>query len=382
MTETNPFAEWLCRERAVRGVNRTVMAKNLALSETTLREYELGRYVAKPALFERLQSVIGPAPKNVVEWMHLHALTPHSAFCRHDVKRSPFGQWLHDGRRKLNLKQREFSLKVGLAPNAIGRIERGDRFVSKEVLDNIETLLGKMPDDVKAWADEKFRQNFMSRTVNSPEEDSPFGRLLRAERHCVNVTRKELAKQIGVALVQIQRFEEGTRSVSIETLEKLAVFFGHETVPQAWKDALFEGNQTPRARSSISLDNLPPLGQAMRRQRLELGLSIREIADKMGISSVTISGYESGKKNISDIRLQELVVAYEVPEKLDEWFKLRHHSLQDPQSNAGGFNEALSHFGRLLRNRRQELPTLSRLFVAFEGHCCDVGNTKKYRCSE
>ena len=85
--------------------------------------------------------------------------------------------------------------------------------------------------------------------------------------------------------------------VSIETLEKLAVFFGHETVPQAWKDALFESNQTPRARSSISLDNLPPLGQAMRRQRLELGLSIREIADKMGISSVTISGYESGKKN-------------------------------------------------------------------------------------
>lgn len=353
MSETNPFAEWLCKERARRGVQRSVMASMLALNQTTLREYETGCYVAKIELFEKMQSILGPAPEEVVEWMRFRALGPNKRQ-RHSQSRSPFAIWLRNGRKNLNLKQSEFALKVGLGRDGLGRIERGERFVSEGVLKAIEDLIGQMPSNVKAWTDERYRQNLISRTSNAHDDDSPFGRLLRAERHRLNMTRRDLAQKIGVSFVQIQRFEEGTRSVNNEVLQKLAAVCGHETVPTEWKDALIEGDQTPRARSSFSVDKLPPLGQAMRKLRLEQGATLEAIAQKMGIGPAALGAYELGRINISDIRLKELAVAYGAPEAIDEWFELRHRSKQDPQSNNGAFNEGLTHFGMLLRSVRQE----------------------------
>ena len=356
MDKINPFAQWLVDAREKSGVSRRALAQKFGISDSTLKGYEHGFYVAKPAIYAKLAKIIGNVPSGLDEWMRLHALEKDPCKRRvHKVDPTPFSLWVKAERGKLNLTQKQFASRIGLSLDTYGSVERGARFVSKKVLERIQTLVGKMPPDTQAWAAERYRLNLVALTSNKSEEDSPFGRILRAERHRRTITRKELALLIGISHQHIQRLEDGCRAVSMQHMQKIAKAFGYKHVPQQWKDIVFESGLSPYARSSVAYEELPPLGQLLRRLRHDRGLSVEDIANKMGIASVTISGYESGKNNISDIRLNELAMAYGLPQAPKKWFHLRKLSSQDPQPRSGELNNSLTHFGRLLRSCRQDL---------------------------
>jgi len=104
----------------------------------------------------------------VIEWVHDRALHPDTSQRRScEIDRTPFGKWIYDNRQQLGLTQMELAVKLDTGKNTIARVERGGRFVSEEVLVKLEALFGPMPNDVRNWTDERYRQNLASRTHNT-----------------------------------------------------------------------------------------------------------------------------------------------------------------------------------------------------------------------
>lgn len=115
-----------------------------------------------------IQNILGPAPEDVIEWVHDRALHPDTSQRRScEIDRTPFGKWIYDNRQQLGLTQMELAVKLDTGKNTIARVERGGRFVSEEVLVKLEALFGPMPNDVRNWTDERYRQNLASRTHNT-----------------------------------------------------------------------------------------------------------------------------------------------------------------------------------------------------------------------
>lgn len=54
-------------------------------------------------------------------------------------------------------------------------------------------------------------------------------------------------------------------------------------------------------------------GSAVRRQRLRRGLSLRELASRVGVSPATVSAVENGRTGVSVTRLHQFAAALEVP---------------------------------------------------------------------
>jgi len=71
-----------------------------------------------------------------------------------------------------------------------------------------------------------------------------FNEKLRAARKKVSITQADLASMVGVSLMSIRRYEDGTQMPRTDVLQKIAkaldiplpsLFFGEETAPGKWE---------------------------------------------------------------------------------------------------------------------------------------------------
>jgi len=68
----------------------------------------------------------------------------------------------------------------------------------------------------------------------------------------------------------------------------------------------------------LNKDILVDLGSKLKQHRLNQKLTAKELAEKAGVSSRTITGFERGEKNISLLNLIEILRALRLIDNLNE----------------------------------------------------------------
>lgn len=105
-------------------------------------------------------------------------------------------------------------------------------------------------------------------------------RKLRKEK---NITQEELGKRVGVSTSMIGMYETNARKPSYAVLLKIAEYFNTTT------DYLI-GNIEEVDDVVVKLE----LGHKIKNRRLDLGLTLEEIENKVGVSKGTVQNWESG----------------------------------------------------------------------------------------
>lgn len=60
---------------------------------------------------------------------------------------------------------------------------------------------------------------------------------------------------------------------------------------------------------------LTPFGKALRKLRLDLNISLKDMAEKLNVSSSFLSAVETGKKKIPQNFLKKIITSYKLPRK-------------------------------------------------------------------
>ena len=105
----------------------------------------------------------------------------------------------------------------------------------------------------------------------------------------------EVADLIGIARESLSRIESGRRSPSYDTLYEIMGLFDLE-----WHDVAIKGESSRPARR-YATENRQDLGAALRAGRIEEGLSLQALAEKVGISCSQLSRIERAQSTRSRV---------------------------------------------------------------------------------
>ncbi len=135
-----------------------------------------------------------------------------------------------------------------------------------------------------------------------------IGLLLRAARERAGKSKRECAETIGVSARTITAYEEGRKAVSLPELEVLTYLLD---IPAS--DIWQEGADLESSEEQLPLEEIVALrqrivGALLRKARLEADMSIKELAEALGISTGRITSYEYGRRPMP---LAELELAAE-----------------------------------------------------------------------
>lgn len=156
------------------------------------------------------------------------------------------------------------------------------------------------------------------------------GVLLRDARKSAGLSMKQVSQLIGVGSGTISAYERGDKSPSLPQLEALAYIY---RLPL---EHFVEGKQV-LARDEQDKDVPFPMliairdrliGAILRKKRVEQGLTLKEVAERIGVSSKTLSAYELGDQAIPYPVLEELCEVLNLPLRdlhvkdgvIGEWF--------------------------------------------------------------
>jgi transcriptional regulator with XRE-family HTH domain len=134
-----------------------------------------------------------------------------------------------------------------------------------------------------------------------------IGVLLRAARQRARRSVKECAEWLGCSPHMITQYEYGRRGISLPELELLASLFD-TPVSQLWNDdqaVLAQPTETPPSEKVILLRQ-KEIGVLLRQARKNAGRTQRQCADRLGVSTETISRYEYGTKAVPFSQLEVL----------------------------------------------------------------------------
>jgi len=140
-----------------------------------------------------------------------------------------------------------------------------------------------------------------------------MGVLLKAARTHRGESKKTCADVIGVSSRMITKYESGEKSPSLPELEVLAYYFD-VPLDNFWEDT----NPYHQDRMSelknldkrMELRNLK-IGAQLRKFRQESDLSMKEVSDRLGITTYRLKSYEQGKFPVPAAELNALVRMYE-----------------------------------------------------------------------
>lgn len=167
-------------------------------------------------------------------------------------------------------------------------IERGERGLTKVTIQEVATLLGVPsshfyePRSVPA----EFRKE--DKGVNNES----VGKRLRQFRTSKGITLSVLSKKSGVSLAHLSEIERGRSAASLKTLEKLSVALGVSV-----------------SHFLRSEEEESSLGNKLRRLREKVGLTQKELAQRIGISHGLIGQIETGRTQPSIATLNSLAQA-------------------------------------------------------------------------
>jgi transcriptional regulator with XRE-family HTH domain len=136
-----------------------------------------------------------------------------------------------------------------------------------------------------------------------------LGVLIRDARLSARRSVQECAEAIGVRKSMFRSYEEGVRSPSLPELEAL-VFYLDLPLDHFWSREIKSAAASPI--QNIDLPRLlairqRKIGALLRQERMNVSISIRNLATKTGIASSRIKAYELGESPIPLPELEVLV---------------------------------------------------------------------------
>lgn len=121
------------------------------------------------------------------------------------------------------------------------------------------------------------------------------GDLIRQKRQELNLSQEELGRMVGVNRAAINKWECGrVKNLKRETIKKLSEIFNISPA------LLVEPEYPVQTTDMIDVD----IGSIIHNRRNELGLTMKQVADAIGVSEATVSRWESGE--ISDMRRSKI----------------------------------------------------------------------------
>ena len=145
-----------------------------------------------------------------------------------------------------------------------------------------------------------------------------IGVLLKVARTQRGESKKACGEIIGVSSRTITNYESGEKSPSLPELEVLAYYLDLP-LENFWEDTAPDNQDRmkalPNLKKRLELRNLK-IGATLRKYRQEANLSMKEVAEKLGITTYRLKSYENGSFPVPLAELNALVRLYE--HQLDE----------------------------------------------------------------
>jgi transcriptional regulator with XRE-family HTH domain len=136
-----------------------------------------------------------------------------------------------------------------------------------------------------------------------------LGAIIREARLTARMSLKEAGALIGVTSGVLSSYEHGRRAISLPELELFAYHldipldrFSSIPIPETDQQSDFDPKTIVTLRQKM-------IGALLRKHRSEVGMSIRALADAVGLSSRRVSAYERGEKPVPLPSLEALVNA-------------------------------------------------------------------------
>jgi transcriptional regulator with XRE-family HTH domain len=139
-----------------------------------------------------------------------------------------------------------------------------------------------------------------------------MGVLLKTARTQKGESKKTCAEIIGTSSRMIGKYEEGEKSPSLPELEVLAYYLD-VPLDSFWEDMAPDGQDKmdllKNLNQRLEIRNLK-IGALMRKFRQESKLSMKEIAEKLGITTYRLKSYEQGKFPVPVAELNAIMRLY------------------------------------------------------------------------
>lgn len=140
-----------------------------------------------------------------------------------------------------------------------------------------------------------------------------MGVLLKVARTQRGESKKSCGEIIGVSSRTITKFESGEKSPSLPELEVLAYYLDLP-LENFWEDTAPDHQDRMKVLTNLAnrleLRNLK-IGASLRKYRQEAKLSMKEVAEKVGITTYRLKSYEKGTFPVPVAELNALVRLYD-----------------------------------------------------------------------
>ena len=140
-----------------------------------------------------------------------------------------------------------------------------------------------------------------------------MGVLLKVARTQRGESKKSCGEIIGVSSRTITKFESGEKSPSLPELEVLAYYLDLP-LENFWEDTAPDHQDRMKVLTKLAnrleLRNLK-IGASLRKYRQEAKLSMKEVAEKVGITTYRLKSYEKGTFPVPVAELNALVRLYD-----------------------------------------------------------------------
>ena len=140
-----------------------------------------------------------------------------------------------------------------------------------------------------------------------------MGVLLRTARTQRGESKKSCGEVIGVTSRTINKYENGERSPSLPELEVLAYYLD-VPLERFWEDIAPDDQDKMEALKNLSqrleLRNLK-IGATLKKLRQEAGLTMKDVCEKMGLTSYRLKSYENGSFAVPVAELNAMLRLYD-----------------------------------------------------------------------
>jgi transcriptional regulator with XRE-family HTH domain len=140
-----------------------------------------------------------------------------------------------------------------------------------------------------------------------------MGVLLRSARTQRGESKKTCGEIIGVTSRTINKYEMGEKSPSLPELEVLA-FYLDVPLERFWEDMMPDSHDKMESLKNLSqrleLRQLK-IGASLRKFRLDTKLSMKDVSDKLGLTTYRLKSYEKGSFAVPVAELNALLRLYE-----------------------------------------------------------------------
>ncbi|HET7011282.1 MAG TPA: helix-turn-helix transcriptional regulator [Anaerolineales bacterium] len=133
-----------------------------------------------------------------------------------------------------------------------------------------------------------------------------LGALIRQARMTAGKSLKETAALIGTTSGVLSSYEKGRRGISLPELELLAFYLGmplRSLTSSSKAEARKKAEFNPAVMVSLRQHFI---GAMLKTLRTEAGLSLRQLAKAVGLSSARLAAYEQGERPIPLAELEQL----------------------------------------------------------------------------